>query len=124
MTAAATTAATLATLAALMSHPVAATLLALLPGIVLVLLGLALARQRRGRQRLPVRRPALGERPVFRPDRPSAKTMIRWLRTLRQAAYLARRYGYPWSSAWSLARMDLDICHRIAEVQRRRRARQ
>lgn len=50
--------------------------------------------------------------------------MIRWLRTLRQAAYLARRYGYPWSSAWSLARMDLDICHRIAEVQRRRRARQ
>lgn len=42
MTAAATTAATLATLAALMSHPVAATLLALLPGIVLVLLGLAL----------------------------------------------------------------------------------
>lgn len=97
MTAAATTAATLATLAALMSHPVAATLLALLPGIVLVLLGLAL---------------------------PAAKTMIRWLRTLRQAAYLARRYGYPWSSAWSLARMDLDICHRIAEVQRRRRARQ
>lgn len=49
--------------------------------------------------------------------------MIRWLRTLRQAAYLARRYGYPWASAWSLARMDLDICHRIAEVQRRRRAR-
>lgn len=39
MTAAATTA---TTLAALMSHPVAATLLALLPGIVLVLLGLAL----------------------------------------------------------------------------------
>lgn len=50
--------------------------------------------------------------------------MIRALRNLWLAWGLVRRYGYPWASAWSLARMDLDICHRIAEVQRRRRARQ
>lgn len=49
--------------------------------------------------------------------------MIRALRHLWRAWGLVRRYGYPWTTALGIVRMDTAIAHRIAAERRRRRRR-